>query len=189
MTTAAALSPHATIVVAFLAAAFGCFLATALQAYVNRQGSRKHFQAMIRALQLEIEVIASEAADRASRARQDLRLDPPYPALAWKTLTSTPEARRLGDTYAPLAELYRAVDAANHRLSQVSILLEISVVAPTDDLRLQYRDLAQNFSGPANSEVATASDAAKLAVARVRGALPRSDHALPRSDSARLGAR
>lgn len=154
------LGAGSTVVVTFAGALLGSAAAVAAQAWLTRRGSERHFRSLVAAMRLELETIKGESLQRASRPSADVRLDPLYPTLAWQTLVASPEVRRLGDLYVPLAGLYAIVDAANHRTGQVAILLQTSATAANDELRLQYRNLAQQFAGPANDEVVRSLDPA-----------------------------
>lgn len=164
LATEEALSASATVWLTFAAAAFGSFLAIAFEAYLTRRGSKSFFRLMKEEVSKEMEAIAVDASERSQRLPHEIRLDPPYPTFAWRQLADSPEARRLGEAYEPLAALYREVDAANHRLAQVGTLLGIAATSAVDDVRLEYRNLAQEFSAGANSSVVSAIPAARSAL-------------------------
>jgi hypothetical protein len=94
----------------------------------------------------------------------DVRLDPPFPTESWLTLLASPEARRLGAAHEPLAVLYAAVAAANHRGAQVTVLLQTAALAVDDDTRQAFRTVAQSFAGPTNAEVLRAASVASPAL-------------------------
>lgn len=160
------LDARATVLVTFAAAAVGSFLAVAAQAWITRRGSQAHFRALLGALQEEVRSIADSATERSHRAPTDLRLDPPYPTSAWDTLVSSPEVRRLTGAYSSISHLYASVFAANYRTTQVATLLQISATAVDDDVRLAYRQLAQEFSSAQHRDVLPALAPAQDAIAR-----------------------
>ncbi len=153
------------VVVTFAAAAFGSFLAVALESWLARRGSRAHYEALRRALSNEVGAIATEARERAKRSQADLRLDPLYPTSAWESMVESPEVRRLNASYTTLADFYSTVYSANHRTDQVAILLQISATASDDTLRLSFRGLAQVFSASAQGAVLHTLPAAEKALA------------------------
>jgi hypothetical protein len=166
--TADSLGAQGTVIVTFAAAAAGSFLAVAAQAWITRRGSQAYFRSLVDALSDELDSISEQVTERSERGPADLRLDAPYPTSAWQTLVRSAEVRRLGDAYAPLARFYASVDGANHRTAQVTTLLQVSATAADDQLRLSYRELAQQFSGPSHSEVLAALPGANQAIAEAR---------------------
>jgi hypothetical protein len=115
------------------------------------------------ALDAEIVEIKAQAAERARRPPNDLRFDPAYSTFAWSALSMSVEVRRLGRHYRVLSKFYSEVSAANHRLELVSSLAQTSAVSPYDEVRLEYRDLAQKFSAESQGVVASSADLALAA--------------------------
>lgn len=159
--------PGVETAITFGSAAAGAFLGVALQAYVSRRGSRRHFEALLRSLSAEITQIEATAAARAQKPFGDLRLDPPYPTEAWLSLVRSPESRRLADSYDDLAEFYLQVLESNHRLQSVSTLVHIAATAPDDGVRLAFRQMAFDSSSSVNREILNRLPQARAAVGRL----------------------
>jgi hypothetical protein len=159
------LSGGQTVALTIVGAAVGSLLAVALQSWVSRRGSHAHFRALMAAVEAEVVEIKTQAAERASRPPNDLRFDPSYSTFAWSALSMSMEVRRLGRHYSGLAAFYSEVSAANHRLALVASLAQTSAISPYDEVRLEYRNLAQKFSAESQGAVASSAERALEACA------------------------
>ena len=157
-------SASLTIFITFCSAAFGSFLAVALQTFVARRGSKAHFRALLTAVERENISIETNAKERSQRGMSELEIEAPYPVTAWQNLFASAEVRRLGADYNNIASFYADVELSNHRLKQVMSLLQISATSPHDEVRLEYRNLAQAFSAELQGATIQRSGGARRAV-------------------------